>query len=247
MKISKTIAFMVTLFLIITIATPLLNLPATNAHTPPWVIPTWTYISVSPHLVGVGQQLLVVVFSNTVPPTAGGAYGDRFTFYVDVTTPNETKQTLGPITSDPVGAGYTSYVPEQVGTYTFVARMDNHTITGLPINPYVVTQPGAAYINDTYIGSTSGPVTVTVQTDPVEGWKETPLPTEYWTRPINSANRGWWVVTGNWLGGCRSNCKCSYSTGWSKYSFQLWSSARKRSHTVDKTVFCRRHNGLSLW
>jgi hypothetical protein len=238
---------MVTLFLIITIATPLLNLPATNAHTPPWVIPTWTYISVSPHLVGVGQQLLVVVFSNTVPPTAGGAYGDRFTFYVDVTTPNETKQTLGPITSDPVGAGYTSYVPEQVGTYTFVARMDNHTITGLPINPYVVTQPGAAYINDTYIGSTSGPVTVTVQTDPVEGWKETPLPTEYWTRPINSANRGWWVVTGNWLGGCRSNCKCSYSTGWSKYSFQLWSSARKRSHTVDKTVFCRRHNGLSLW
>jgi outer membrane protein assembly factor BamB len=203
MKFSKkkTITFMITLFLIMTIAIPLLNLQVVSAHSPPWVIPTWTYIAVSPHLVGIGQQLLVVMFSNTVPPTAGGAYGDRFTFYVDVTKPDETIQTLGPITSDPVGAGYTTYVPDQAGTYTFVARMVNDTITGLPLNPYIVTQPGAAYVNDTYVGSTSDPTTITVQTDPIEGWKETPLPTEYWTRPINSANRGWWQVTGNWLGG----------------------------------------------
>src|SRR5665647_1872927 len=156
---------MITLFLIMTIATPLLNLPEVSAHSPPWVIPTWTYIAVSPHLVGIGQHLLVVMFSNTVPPTAGGAYGDRFTFYVDVTKPDETKQTLGPITSDPVGAAYTSYVPDQIGTYTFVARMINATITGLPINPNIVTQVGAAYVNDTYLASTSDSITITVQHD----------------------------------------------------------------------------------
>jgi outer membrane protein assembly factor BamB len=195
------IALTTALFLIMIMAVPLLQSPTVNAHYPPYQVPTWTYIAVSPHLVGISQQLLVVVFSNTVPPTAGGAYGDRFTFYVDVTRPDQTNETLGPITSDPVGAGYTNYVPEQVGTYTFVARMLNHTITGLPLNPYITTQPGAAYVNDTYIGSTSDAVTVTVQNEPIQGWLETPLPTEYWTRPINSANRNWWQVTGDWLGG----------------------------------------------
>ncbi len=197
----KSMATLITLILMITIAIPLLDLPVSNAHTPPWVIPTWTYLTVSPHVVGIGQQLLVVVFSNSVPPTAGGAYGDRFIFYVDVTLPDETTKTLGPITSDPVGAGYTSYVPEQVGTYTFVARMVNATMTGLPLNPYVTAQPGTDYINDIYVASTSDSLTITVQNDPIDGWTETPLPSEYWTRPINSANRDWWQVTGNWLGG----------------------------------------------
>ena len=197
----KTISLIITLVLIFTIAMTLVALPITSAHVPTWQIPTWTYISARPYLVGIGQELLVVIWSNTVPPTAGGAYGDRFTFYVDVTKPDDTKQTVGPITSDPVGAAYASYVPDQVGTYTFVARMDKHTITGLPLNPYIVTQPGAVYVNDTYLASTSGQVTVTVQQNPIASWVETPLPTEYWARPINSANRDWWLVTGNWLGG----------------------------------------------
>ena len=200
----KLMSTLIALILMFTIAFTLVALPTANAHSPPWVIPTWTYISARPYLLGVGQQLLVVIWSNTVPPTAGGAYGDRFTFYVDVTKPDETKQTLGPITSDPVGAAYTSYVPDQIGTYTFVARMINDTITGLPINPNIVTQVGAAYVNDTYLASTSDSITITVQHDPIGSWVETPLPTEYWTRPINSANRDWWLSYRKLVIWCRS-------------------------------------------
>jgi outer membrane protein assembly factor BamB len=162
--------------LILTFAT-LIPLAIVSGHDPPWEVPTWTYINAAPSTVGVGQRLLISIWSNTVPPTAGGAYGDRWTFYIDMTKPDNSEETLGPITSDPVGAAYRLIYPDQVGTYTFVARMDEHFITGLPENPNVEVQPGADYVNDTYTASTSDPITVTVQEGPIEEW------------------------AGNWLGG----------------------------------------------
>ncbi len=48
--------------------------------TPAWNIDTWTYTVVSPDIVGVGQTTWVVFWLNAVPPTAVGAYGDRWTF-----------------------------------------------------------------------------------------------------------------------------------------------------------------------
>jgi len=43
-------------------------------------------------------------------------------------------------------------------------------------------------------------VTLTVQQDPIEEYEETPVPEDYWTRPIHGTNRNWWQVAGNWLG-----------------------------------------------
>ena len=40
---------------------------------------------------------------------------------------------------------------------------------------------------------------ITVQQDPIEPVPEHPLPTEYWTRPINAENRIWYTIAGNWL------------------------------------------------
>ena len=55
-----------------------------------------------------------------LPPTASGAYGDRWhNLKVEVTKPDGSEQTLGTFTSDAVGGGYTLYTPDQVGTYTF--------------------------------------------------------------------------------------------------------------------------------
>lgn len=64
-----------------------------------------------------------------VSETASGAYGDRFTFTVEVTKPDGTKETLGPFTSDPVGGGWTTYTPAQVGKYTFMAKFQEHKYT----------------------------------------------------------------------------------------------------------------------
>ncbi|MCW4017424.1 MAG: PQQ-binding-like beta-propeller repeat protein [Candidatus Bathyarchaeota archaeon] len=176
-----------------------------SAHDPPWTIPTWTYATVTADTVGVNQDLGVVFWANAVPPTAMGSDGDRWTFNIEVTKPDGSTETIGPITSDPVGGGYITYVPDQVGEHTLVAKFVEHEITGLPVPPAGYFMGGEAYIGDTYTASESKPVQFTVQADTVESWQEPPLPTEYWTRPINSANRNWYVLAGNWLSGAAQN------------------------------------------
>jgi hypothetical protein len=135
--------------------------------------------------------------------TRQGSYGDVWTFTIEVTKPDNSKETLGPFTSDPVGGGWASYTPTQVGTYSIVAKFAGKTITGLPIPPgYTInTITGAAYVNDTYSASSSNTVYVTVQEQQIAAWPEAPLPTQYWTRPVNDANRNWYPLLGNWLAG----------------------------------------------
>jgi hypothetical protein len=206
---SKTAAA-IALFLMLTIALTMVASPLASAKDWPTPIPTWTYIGVSPEVIGVNQQAIIVFWCNFIPPTAIGEYGDRWTFYVDVTTPSGDTETLGGANgfeSDPVGGAYTTYTPTEVGTYTFVARMDAHTIDGGASrgaeNPWgPVTWPsmlGNASMGDEFQASESEPVTITVQEEPVLRYDETPLPTDYWTRPIYGANHPWGAIAGNWL------------------------------------------------
>jgi hypothetical protein len=204
MQRKKTMANAIAVFLMLTITATLVALPIANAHYPPWTVPTWCYAVVSNSVIGVNQQEIIIFWVNAIPPTAQGAYGDRWTFYVDVTKPDGSNETLGPITSDPVGGGYTSYTPTQVGNYTIVARMDQHVVTGLPdLTPSVISNPTS--VNDTYLASSSAPVEVIVQQEPIQPWPEAPLPTMFWTRPINDANREWAPLAGNWLAGAAQN------------------------------------------
>jgi hypothetical protein len=176
-------------------------LPSSQAHDPPQTLPVWCYVAVSPTPIGVNQQALITVWCNLCPPTAreDSRYGDRWIFYVDITKPDNTTETLGPLTSDSVGSTYTSYIPTQIGNYTIVARMPAYTITGLPTATGIRSNHES--VNDTYGPATSDSTTMIVQQEPIAAWPETPLPNEYWTRPINSANRLWYTLAGNWLAG----------------------------------------------
>jgi hypothetical protein len=191
----------IALLLMFTISFSLVALPTATAHTPPWTVPTYTYVSVTNNVIGVDQQFTVVFWTAAYPPTANGAYGDRWTFTVEVTKPDGSKDIIGPITSDPVGSGWTNYKPTQLGTYTVVAKVAEHLVTGLPKPEGGYFMGGDAYVNDTFAASSSDPVTVTVQQNPIDGWPEAPLPTEFWTRPINEANRNWAYLASNWLAG----------------------------------------------
>ncbi len=99
-------------------ASAIIVIPA-NAHTPPWNIPTYAYITAAPNPVGPGQNLLFVFWLDIPPPTAAGTAGDRWHPYtVDVTKPDGTVVHLGPSFSDPVGSGFFVYAPDITGTYT---------------------------------------------------------------------------------------------------------------------------------
>jgi len=191
--------------LVLTFSAILTALPTVGAHDPAWQIPTWTYIAAYPDPIGIGQQIFIVFWNDYLSRTAEGMYGDRWTFTVEVTKPDGSKETLGPITCDPVGGGYALYVPDQIGTYSFVAKFPGHTYTGEPINPETGRAQSPQYIGDVLLPATSEPDTVTVQEDQIVVLAETPLPTDYWSRPVDASLREWNRIAGNWLNDGRAN------------------------------------------
>ncbi len=215
---NKISATAIILLLVLSMTATLIAEPTANAHTPPWQIKTWAYVSSSPETIGVGQTALIVMWCNLIPPTASGQYGDRYTFNLNIIKPDGTNDTLGPYTSDPVGGTYINYVPTEAGNYTLQSFMQQHTLTGQPVNPNVAltANQGYAYWGDVLSASTSPPVTMVVQDQQIPTYKETPLPEAYWTRPIYGTNHDWYQIAGQWLGGgdtimtARANI---YSTG----------------------------------
>jgi hypothetical protein len=195
----KTLASMIALVLIISMGASVIPI---DAHTPPWTIPTYAYITATPDPVGVGQTITLVVWVDQNPPTSGGTQGPRWAGNkIDVTKPDGSKETIGPFVLRSATANdWVSYVPDQVGTYTFVYSWPGQTLTNSS-DVGVEQAGGIPYIGDFFAGSTSAPLKVVVQQDPITEWVEPPLPTDYWTRPINSANRGWSSLASNWLKG----------------------------------------------
>jgi hypothetical protein len=174
-------------------------LPFANAHTPAWTIPTYSYITVDPNPIGLGQDVFVVFWVNRPPPTATGITGDRWrNLSVGVTKPDGSKETLGPFTSDPIGGSYAIYKPNQLGIYTFVFTFPGQTLSRT--GPTGLVGSDSEFINDTYLGSTAT-AKLTVQQQQILPIPEIPLPTSYWTRPIEGQNSDWATIASNWLGG----------------------------------------------
>ncbi len=144
---------------------------------------SYAVIMVEPDPVGVGQTMLMVLgISEPLPQAALGWEG----LTVTVTKPDNTTTTLGPYRTDSTGTTFASYVPTEVGTYQFQTSFPGMWLNTTSFNRY-------------YQPSVSKKISITVQQDPVPGANPAPLPTEYWTRPINTENREWWSLAGNWL------------------------------------------------
>jgi outer membrane protein assembly factor BamB len=196
-KINKII---VSTILILTIAMSMLALPNAVAHDPPQEVPTYAYLTAAPDPIGVDQQITLVFWLDKYPPTAAGFGGDRWTdMTIEVTKPDGHTETLGPFVSDPVGGGYALYTPDQVGVYNFVFNFPGQV---LGLNNPVTGLPGSSspYIGDYYLPS-SFSTSLTVQSAPISPTEDFPLPSGYWTRPIDGQNTNWATVASNWLSG----------------------------------------------
>jgi hypothetical protein len=194
---------LIALFLMLTIAFTLVAIPSANAHDPPWEVPTYAYIVIAPNTIGVNQQVFVVFWLDWIPVGAAGIGGDRWTnLKVEVTTPSGTKETVvSGYISDPIGTGYATFTPTEVGTYTFDFSFPGQVASRYnPENGIEGSTTRAEYINDTFLPS-SASATLTVNEEQVQRYQDVPLPTEYWTRPIHGENTNWYEVASNWLGG----------------------------------------------
>jgi hypothetical protein len=189
---NKTKAILIALFLILTItvfATPKAD-AARDYYT------TWLYVATNHQSIGVGQQILLVAWTASMPPDIGESSGLVASpngragwdgMKVTVTRPDGTNETLDYPHSDPVGANWVTYSPLDVGNYSFQAFFPS-TWKNTTTNQYY------------YSSAISNIGTFTAQQEPIQPWQETPLPTDYWTRPLYSANRGWYILAGDWLG-----------------------------------------------
>ena len=198
------IAIAIALLLMLTMTVTLVAVPLASAHTPPWTISTYAYMVISPNPVGVGQTAYVNFWLDKVPPTAIGGWGMMWhNMKVTMTKPNGLTEVLGTFSSDAAGGAWTQFTPDQVGTYSFeftfpgqTAKLENPYPYNLPYLTWITYD----YLNDTFTAS-SATATLTVQEESVQtAFPANPLPTEYWTRPMNSMNREWYAIGGNWLG-----------------------------------------------
>jgi outer membrane protein assembly factor BamB len=187
---------MIALSLTLTITFTLVALPTANAHTPPWTIISYAYLVPAPNPVGVGQRVLIVMWVDTPMPSAT-VDNDirRHDYKLTITKPDGTTETMNwPYISDPTGVQYVSWTPDQVGTYTLKFDYPQQTYT------WNATSAMRTYTNDTF-SAASKTTTLTVQQEPLpKATTSYPLPTEYWTRPIEGQNTDWWSISSNWLG-----------------------------------------------
>ena len=164
--------------------------PLTDAHTPVWQIPTFAYIGASPNPVGVGQQAIIIIWIDKAFPSAAAGNDIRpHDYTLTITGPDGAIETKHwDVILDSTSSQYTLFTPDKVGNYKLDFKYGGQT--------YIWS---GSYQNDTYLPS-NATTTLTVQEEPVGGPPNFPLPTEYWTRPIEGQNTAWSTISSNWLG-----------------------------------------------
>jgi len=193
------------------------------AGTPQLVVPNWAYQSVpsgvtlgytinsipflsfTPNPIGVNQMLLVNMWHTY---TSGE---NRFlaAYTVTITKPDGTQDviTLNSYVAD--STAWFNYIPSELGTYqlqfTFPGEYFpqgwyyNGILLTNTTTSTVITNSTCAYYpsNEWYAPDQTAVQNLTVQQSPIISWPLT-LPTDYWSRPIEPNNRGWWSIAGNY-------------------------------------------------
>jgi hypothetical protein len=173
---------------------------------PPGAVPDYTfesnaYMGVRPNPVGVGQSVLVNLW------TSPGSYHAFYypDYKVTIENPNGVQSVrvmdsyYADITAwfefSPDMAGTWKLKFEAPGMYLPPAMYEDHPtgggFMGAANNTYNLYQ--SIY----YTPDETEWQTLEVQEDFVLPWPPSDLPTDYWTRPVNPINREWWSIAGN--------------------------------------------------
>jgi len=176
--------------------------PLPAGVTPTYTIVTRAYLSFRPNPIGVGQSLLINVW------TSPGQYHSFYMcqYKVTIQKPDGSTEVLGPVNSYLGDAtAWWEMAVDQPGTWKLKFEQPG---TYLPARVYV-DRPGTTnranytlYTSVLYTASATDWQELTVLPDMVSSWPPSPLPTDYWTRPANAVHREWYPILGNypWTG-----------------------------------------------
>jgi hypothetical protein len=190
------------------------------------------FIAAAPTTIGVGQSMQIIAWANIYPTSiiaqnlSAGEGILRFAryhnFVITMTDPDGIVTNKTFAETDPLGAVNFNYTPTKTGSYTIS-----------------VSYPGESFENVQYFktnvsfkAAVSRPATFLVQQDPIPAWTETPLPTEYWSRPIDASNQQWASLTSNWL---RMGMSGSQNRYWT--NVQPYGTAPNTAHILWSDVF----------
>ena len=174
---SKVIAIAITALLLISMLA--FVVPAQAISRQPYA-----FLSARPNPVGVGQNVLIVMWIDLVPTTAYPGQPTKVWkgYTLTITAPDGKVETMVQ-DSDPVASQYVNWTPKETGNYTLMFRYPGETISDVTMLP-----------------AESRDLILIVQDEPILEIVNAPLPTEYWSRPIQATNRGWASIVNNWYG-----------------------------------------------
>ena len=173
---NKSVSYAIVLLLISSVAFPLLALPTVLAASQRIPYP---FIDAIPNPVGVNQETLLNFGALNYLTDAADSWKG---LTISVTKPDGKTDSLGPYNTDSTGATGRSFIPDQVGTYLLQVNFPQQDYRGV-----------------TYVAAKSDVLELVVQTEPLQYYPGQPLPSEYWSRPIDSQLREWGSLGGSWL------------------------------------------------
>ncbi len=156
------------------------------------------FLSFRPTVVGLGQSILVNMYVTPAP----GAARKLLNYKVTITKPDGTTDIHTTDSRWDDGTAWFEYTVTQVGTWKLKFEFPG---TYLPPGRYLegniitASTGGTVYTDSAYYNPVqTGEQTLTVQQDMVASWPPSPLPTDYWNRPVQAVNRDWWPILGNY-------------------------------------------------
>jgi outer membrane protein assembly factor BamB len=185
--------------------------PLPAGVTADYSVETRAFLSFRPTVVGVGQTFLVNMWLN--PATHASRYFKDYK--VTITKADGTKEVITMPSYRADTTAWFEYIADQIGTWKLKFEFPGGYF---PAGNYTPA-PGAVMGTQTqnfqqscyYKPSSTEEQTLIVQEQVVYPWPESPLPTDYWTRPASLENREWWPILGNYPG-----------TGYSSAGGAMW-------------------------
>ena len=181
MHINKNGIISIALLAILVFPIAFIEIPNANAAT----YASYPFIGAMPNPVGVGQAVLLHVGMLTaLQNVIDGWLGLK----VEVISPDGKTTLIDCPKTDSTGGTGVTFVPNQVGNYTLttIFPQQNSTSTGV-------------FTNNLYAAARSDSIILVVQEEPVVYYPAFPMPTEYWTRPVDAQIREWYSIMGHWL------------------------------------------------